>query len=363
MKKIALLLTISTGLLFLASCKKEGTLATYKPNSFQPSALTASGSTLVLDSTNAASTNAVTFNWPSVNFGSAVTPTYSLQFDVPADSFKSPTTVILGSGVSLIYTVKDFNKLAFASLGLPANVTGTMVVRVKADVNQSNGASSTVPSVYSNTINLTVTPYQIIVIYPDLWVPGDYQGWNPPTAPTVASIHSNGVYEGYVNIPAGGTLQFKFTDVPTWNDLAYGAGAGPGTMNTAGSAGNLSVSAGGYYRLAANTSALTWSATATTWAIIGDAPIASNSWANDVPMTYNVNAGTWTVTTACNAGNFKFRANGDWSNNLNNFGDNAPADGIPDYNGGNISVPVAGTYTFTLDLSHSGNYIYSLKKN
>ena len=63
------------------------------------------------------------------------------------------------------------------------------------------------------------------------------------------------------------------------------------------------------------------------------------------PMTYNTANGTCTVTTACNAGNFKFRANSDWNNNLNNFGDNAPADGIPDYNGGNISIPVAGTYT------------------
>lgn len=364
MRNIFKLLSISA-LLVLAACRKEETRTSLQQGTFYTAAspgLSASSTTLVLDSSNGGAGKAVTFNWPSVNFGDGVLVGYTLQFDVPADSFKNPITVSIGTGaITKSYTANDFNKLAYQSLGIPANTAGTIMVRAKADVNQYTGSASTVPSSYSNTVKMTVTPYQIILIFPMLWVPGDYQGWSPATAPSIASVKSNGSYEGYINITAS-SLQFKLTSDPDWNHTNYGDGGG-GTLSTAGNAGNLTVPAVGYYRLLASTSGLTWSATATTWAIIGDAPVASNNWGSDVPMTFNASTGTWTVTTNCVAGNFKFRANGDWNNSLNNFGDNAPADGIPDSNGGNISVPSAGSYTFTLDLSHAGNYIYTVKKN
>lgn len=365
MRNIFKLLSISAGLLLFAACKKDETRSKLQLGTFYTAAssgLTASATTLVLDSSNAGSGKAVTFTWPVVNFGEGVLATYTLQFDIPADSFKSPINVSVGVGAtSKSYTANDFNKLVYQSLGMAANTAGALLVRAKADVNQYTGASSSVPSSYSNTLPMTVTPYQIILVFPTLWVPGDYQGWNPATAPTIASVKSNGSYEGYLNITAG-TLQFKLTAAADWGHTNYGDG-GNGTLSTAGTAGNLTVPAAGYYRLLASTAALTWSATATTWAIIGDAPTASNNWGNDVPMTFNAASGVWTVTTACVAGNLKFRANGDWKNSLNNFGDNAPADGIPDYNGGNINIPSAGSYTFTLDLSHSGNYLYTIKKN
>jgi len=69
---------------------------------------------------------------------------------------------------------------------------------------------------------MTVTPYQVIINYPSLWVPGDYQGWNPASAPKVSSKFGNGNYEGYVNIPSGGTYAFKFTSDPDWNHTNYG---------------------------------------------------------------------------------------------------------------------------------------------
>jgi hypothetical protein len=67
------------------------------------------------------------------------------------------------------------------------------------------------------------------------------------------------------------------------------------------------------------------------------------------------------VTTVCSAGSFKFRANGSWDLN---YGDDSPADGVPDQGSNdNINIADAGTYTITLDLSHAGNYTYSVKKN
>jgi hypothetical protein len=64
-------------------------------------------------------------------------------------------------------------------------------VRVAADVNQSNGAASTVPTVYSNVVSLTLTPYSTIPpplypVPPNLYLVGSATpggpatGWNNP---------------------------------------------------------------------------------------------------------------------------------------------------------------------------------------
>ena len=78
-------------------------------------------------------------------------------------------------------------------------------------------------------------------------------------------------------------------------------------------------------------------------------------------MTFNAGAGTWTLTTNLLGGNeIKFRANDDWTLN---FGDDAPRDNKPDYNGGNIPIALDGNYTITLDIGNAGNYNYTVRKN
>ncbi|OIR08397.1 hypothetical protein GALL_95650 [mine drainage metagenome] len=189
-----------------------------------------------------------------------------------------------------------------------------------------------------------------------LWVPGDYQGWSPATAPTLGSPKNDGNYEGYVNIPAGGTYQFKFAKTPDWSN-ALGDGGG-GTLS--GSGGNLTVPAGGYYRLIANTTANTWSAQATTWSLIGS--FAASGWSTDVDMTFDGTAWVGTITTAA-GDQFKFRANHDWGTNLGETG----GKGSLWYNGDNIgdasknfAVP-AGTHTIKLILGNSGYYTYMIQ--
>ncbi|HWB24113.1 MAG TPA: SusE domain-containing protein [Chitinophagaceae bacterium] len=190
-----------------------------------------------------------------------------------------------------------------------------------------------------------------------LYVPGDYQGWNPASAPTLGSPNNDGNYDGYVNIPAGGSYEFKLTPGPTW-DNALGDGGG-GTLSTSG--GNLKVSAGGYYHITANTVSNTWSATATTWSLIGS--FSASGWSNDVDMTYDAGSNSWkgTITTA-EGDQFKFRANHDWGLN---YGDNGG--GSLQVNGSNIgdaghnqALP-AGTHTITLFLNNAGYYTYMIQ--
>jgi hypothetical protein len=189
-----------------------------------------------------------------------------------------------------------------------------------------------------------------VKLYDLLYVPGDYQGWNPGIAPSLGSANADGSYESYINIPAGGSYEFKLTSLPSWSGTTYGDG-GSGTLSTTG--GNLTVPAGGYYHLLANTTANTWSATATTWSMIGD----FNGWGADADMTYDASKKTWTGTIVAGAdGGFKFRANHDWGLN---YGDDG-ADGSLEAGGANLAV-TAGTHTITLYLNNSGYYTYSVQ--
>lgn len=194
----------------------------------------------------------------------------------------------------------------------------------------------------------TVTQQKLVSL---LYVPGDYQGWSPATAPTLGSLNNDGSYDGYVNIPAGGTYQFKFTTGPDWSNALGDAGGG--TLSSSG--GNLSVPGPGFYHITANTVNNTWSATATTWSMIGS--FAASGWSNDVDMTYDAGNKVWKGTITAAAGDqFKFRANHDWGLN---YGDNG-ADGSLEVNGANISI-TPGTHTISLFLNNSGYYTYMIQ--
>lgn len=182
-----------------------------------------------------------------------------------------------------------------------------------------------------------------------MYVPGDYQGWTPATAQQLGSPAADGKYEGYVYFPAGGSFEFKLTTTPDWSTALGDAGGG--TLSSSG--GNLTVPGAGYYHIMANTTDNTWSATKTTWSMIGD----FNSWGSDADMTFDANSKTWSGTiTAASDGSFKFRANHDWGLNL---GDNN-ADGSLEKDGANINI-TAGTHNVTLYLNGAGYYTYKIQ--
>lgn len=332
----------------ISACKKDVQMTMLKTG--VPPTLTASQTTLVLTDAAAADTVEV-FSWNPSDYGFDAAVRYTLQFAKAGTNFATPKEVSMGSARVQKYTVADLNQMVLI-MGFAPNTAGQLEARVKSTISDS------IPAIYSNTVTISVTPYKVIINYPSLWVPGDYQGWDPPTAPKISSKLANGIYEGYVNIP-GGSLQFKYTSHPDWNHTNYGWASSTvsgdnvsGTFNTTG--GNLFVPSAGYWLLKANTNNNTWSGTKIlSWGISGD----FNSWTGYVPMTYNAATNLWTATiNLASASVFKFRANNDW---VINFGDNG-LDLDLDYNGGNIPIS-AGNKTITLNLSVPGNYTYSIQ--
>ena len=197
-----------------------------------------------------------------------------------------------------------------------------------------------------------------------LYVPGEYQDWKPATAPQLNPLPGSTTrFEGYVNFPGTGGQGFKFTDAPDWVHTNYGDG-GKGTFDTDGQAGGLSPPSSGYYELTADLDKKTWTATKTTWSVIGNA--TPGGWEQDTPMTYDADKQVWTVTLPMKtAGSFKFRANNAWkidfgldTNGNLQYADNPFLPYNPNLK--DLTVPDDGTYMITLDLHVSGKYTYRL---
>jgi hypothetical protein len=350
--------------IFLVSCDKEAEITKLAVINF-PQTFAGSTNSVVLNATTD-SVTVVTFNWAAVSYGINAAVTYSLQFDVPSDTttttpWSNAVEIVVGNDVltKSILGV-DLNNIALNSLGLTSGEVSQVVVRAKSFVDRA---------AYSNAITLNVTPYVppvVVPTYPSLWVPGDYQGWNPATAPTIVSINSDGLYEGYVNIPDGGTYHLKYTNQPDFDHLVYGDG-GSGILSSKSTAADIILPSSGYYELSANLNTMIWTATKTTWGIIGDA--TPGGWTTDTQMTYDKTNQVWTVTCdMVTSGSFKFRANNAWKidfgidgNGNLQYADNP----LYPYNGNlsNLTVPSSGNYTITLDLHVAGQYTFKLKKN
>jgi hypothetical protein len=185
--------------------------------------------------------------------------------------------------------------------------------------------------------------------YPVIYVPGAHQGWDPAAAPTLGSVNSDDIYDGYVWFDEG--IEFKFTQGPNW-DVNWGDDGADGTLEPDGA--NLVAAEAGYYRLNVDVNTLTYTMTATDWGLIGDA--TPGGWDNSTDMTYDAATDSWSAEVSLEAASFKFRANNGWDINLGDDG----ADDILEYDGANIPVETAGKYLITLYLG-APDYTYTME--
>ena len=351
-------LLVSLLTILLSGCKKDETMTVLKT----PAAVTGfsvSASTLVLSGANDSMTVA-SFKWQAPSYGFSAAVSYTLLFDMPSDTSganawgKAIKVTIPTDSLEYSYLGTDLNAI-LNQLGLPFGVASTLAVALKSDVDQSTGATSTVPSIYG-TLSMTVTPYQVVLNYPKLYVAGDFLNptWTPINQPgwILASVLSDGSYEGYVNFPNASNL-FKLCTATNWNAW-YGWGVSGTTISNGG--GNCYFAGPGYCRVSADVNALTISYTPTKWFVSGD----FNSWSETAnPLTFNPTTNQWTATGVSMTAGGHFQFAGDPGYN-SSFG--LDAKGNFAFKGGNITVAQTGVFTVTLDLSHgAGNYTYSVK--
>ncbi len=290
---------------------------------------------------------ALSLSWNITDYGFPAAVGYTLQFDQPGFNFDSAITVTIDTFVvpavdnlDYVMTVAELNRIAIQARLVP-DEANPLAVRVVSQLQDPGGAVTSVDPVYSPVLTLTVTPFSAETEPGVLYVPGAYQGWDPPTAAQLLSAEDNGEYEGYLTFPDAESLEFKFAPQPSW-DLAYGGDAT--TLDTDG--GNLSVPEPGTYLLIVNLNNLTWSAMPSSWGVIGNATVGG--WDADQNMIYDYQQDIWTITTDLVPGEMKFRLNDAWESN---YGDDDPSDDVLNFDGSNIPITEGGTYNIVLDLS------------
>ncbi|WP_445720006.1 SusE domain-containing protein [Flavobacterium sp.] len=334
----------------LVSCEDEQNLMFLTPEGSFEILTPTSGDEVVLDATTPLNPG-LTLSWEDANYGSTPTEiTYEVEIDKTGDDFDTPL-VITSTTNTYVTTTSDVLNSAVVAVGLTPFTQGSIDIRIKASV----GAQSSEVQ-YSNVINYLVTPYSTDL--PKLSVPGNHQGWNPPTAPRIAaSAFGETDYEGYVWLDGG----FKFvapdaTGNFNWGNTDYGDdGTFSGVLVETGESDCTATV--GYYRVRANPTAGTWSADPVSWGIIGAA--TPTGWGSDTDLVYNPTTQKLEIASiALVPGAFKFRGNNDWSNGFDLGTVNA--DGYL-VDGGDLTFDgAAGNYKVILDLSNPRKYTYEL---
>jgi len=359
MKKINLIILILVGLFVLFSCEKDETkvvVGVYTPPAF--TAPTGGSSYVLTEETESATMT--TFTWSAADFGFKAAISYSVQFDFTGNDFASPVNLGTTTKLEMAITVGSINQKILLADG-PFGVVNSIETRIMAIIKSIDKAD--IDTLFSASLALDITPYEVIIVYPRLFVPGDHNGWDAAdSTSSIWSIKSNDKYEGYINTtvnPSG----FKLLKVPAWeqdNTIGDPDAAGlSGTLQIGDWGGNniMITTDPGYHQIKADLNAETYSILRTEWGLIGSS-VPPYDWSADVDMTYSALDGVWTVTLDLVAGDVKFRANDDWALD---YGSDA-ANGICDQGGANIPIDTNGNYTITLDL-RGPLYRYTIVKN
>lgn len=344
--KYLLLLAVSYSLLY-SSCSNDTFDPVVKlgaaPNLTAPTA----GSSYVLTEDKAGDIFSQ-FTWTEADFGFQSAISYTVEIDKAGNNFLAPVTLgVVSKNLSLEGITNEKVNAILLAKELPGGAIADMEIRVKAKV------SNDVDELISAAVPVKITPYEAVVDYPKLQVPGSYQGWDPGNTSTVIhSLKSDNKYEGFVYFENPNT-EFKFTQGFSWT-VNWGDDGADGTLDPNGA--NIMAPDAGMHRMNVDLNTLTYTKTPTNWGLIGSA--TPTGWDSDTDMVYDPATGHLKITINLVAGEIKFRANNDWAIN---FGDDGP-NNVLEYNGANIAIPEAGNYTIELILNVP-KYTYKIKKN
>ena len=135
-----------------------------------------------------------TFKWTEADYGFPSATSYSLQIDFAGKNFANAIELANTTATTASVTVATMNQKLLA-MGAKTNVPNDIEVRVVAKVSDY---AQTLPS---NVPVMKILPYKVVIIYPSLYLPGNYQAasgygsdWSPNLAQQIYSVKSNNKY-------------------------------------------------------------------------------------------------------------------------------------------------------------------------
>ena len=358
MEKILKYIFLSLFIVTVVACDNEDQdLLVVTPQGIGEITAPSTGTAYVLNPMEVQTNTIMTLTWNPAEYGVPTEIDYSVEFAKAGTDFAEPFEAGKTTNNLLSWSVQEFNG-AVVTAGLPPFVEGELEIRVISSV----GATGVELQV-SEPISIFVTPFTTDL--PTISVPGQHQGWDPATAPLLASsAFGETDYEGYVwlndklQVDAG----FKFlapdeTGGFFWGNTDWGDDGSNSGILVEEDEQNCQVEVSGYYLVKANTTDLTYSTEAVNWGIIGAA--TPTGWDSDTDMNYDSDSRTLYIDIDLTPGTFKFRANDDWAIQFGSF----DADGFLTRDGDYVFEGSAGNYRVVLDLSNPREYTYSITAN
>jgi len=352
MSKKSIIYLAFVGLIgLLSSCEKDGTNVVMLANPTAPTIQTMPDLTLKRTS----GTDTLTFVGTAVDPGFQASATYFLEAAESGTSFADPISIISGiQDKAMKITVSDLNAILLKKF--PSDQVSSVDFRIRSvlSVDAGTGApgTSSNPLQYtSETKTASVTVYGLPRL--DLIDSGIDQ--------KIESALGDGNYTGFVKLD----LAKPFTLMDPDTNTSYGANGTALAVNGAGITASTDYGSG-WYKLSANTNALTYTLDPYMVGLIGDA--TPNGWsAPDSKMDYDSKTGLWHITLNLVAGSVKIRYNDTWGAINLGLGDATH----PEYtltnlwnNGSSQNIPIAsaGNYTISVFIG-SSTYSCTITKN
>ncbi|MBL3655252.1 SusE domain-containing protein [Fulvivirga sediminis] len=303
----------------LISCDKDDDLVV--AHSPVPPELMISNSTIVLLEEQAEK-EAINFTRTSTDFGFDGAESYEIQFDTVSNFASNMTPIEFDTTMKISYSVATFNSRS-VQLGLTPNEVNTLYVRLKASVSED-------VFVYSNIIELSVTPYQSseVSAYADLYMigPATEIGWGAASdaIPMFRDPENSFVYTFTGNFNEGELklLGERGNWQPQWGSAMGSGGSGKlalqETSNDSQPPG-ITMTAG-YQTITVNIQTMTYTIESYD---VNSSPVYSsaglsgslfNDWTDIVPMTNSsFNPHIWTLNYDYDEySDIQFRAGSEW---------------------------------------------------
>ena len=289
----------------------------------------------------------VTFTWDAADFGVKTQVYYTLDM---ARGDKKVSLFSGVSGTSMNVSYDNINNKAFNDLAIPSGDA--------ADVTFTLGASLGVgETFYASPVSAKVTPTAAEKVYPKLTVAGSYayNSWSPGKGQYVYDFDETDVkYSGVIDFGEDvSALEFKFVGT-AWGENEFSA---PEGAEQTAEASELTLVAGGGSNISAYRTHRFYSLTLdkSTPKVIKNFSFnqigvigSFNGWADDVVMQFNAEKQRfYTDVEFTEAGQFKLRADADWSVNWG-----ADAFGVTVSNGDGNLEAAAGQYRIYADMNN-----------
>ena len=199
-------------LLILTACNSDLEKVHYNASEAKAAVLQSIDESYVLHAQESDET-AITFAWnnPIINYPAAITT--DLQMDMQGNHFTQATT-LASTKTDSTYSIStaDLNAALIKLQTMNGLDFGALPVEFRLISNLSVAATP----LYSNVVNSLITPFAGEREYPQIWIIGDYCGWNHENSQYLYSTNEDENYSGMICFAGKASNGWKLTPAANW---------------------------------------------------------------------------------------------------------------------------------------------------